>query len=84
MKTFEESLAEYMQDPEFKKEWDALEPEFQIIRAIIEGREARHMTQAGRTWPRPPASTRPTSAGWKTPPPTRPCAPSSGWPPALG
>ena len=39
MKTFEESLAEYMQDPEFKKEWDALEPEFQIIRAIIEGRD---------------------------------------------
>ena len=83
MKTFEESLAEYMQDPEFKKEWDALEPEFQIIRAIIEGREARHMTQAG-TWPRLPASTRPTSAVWKTPPPTHPCAPSSGWPPALG
>ena len=31
--------------PEFRAEWDALEPEFQIIRAIIEGRERNDMTQ---------------------------------------
>lgn len=41
MLTLDEVLAEEMKNPEFKKEWDALEPEFQIIRAIIEGREAQ-------------------------------------------
>lgn len=34
-----------MKDPEFKAEWDALEPEFQIIRGIIEGREMNDLTQ---------------------------------------
>lgn len=34
-----------MEDPEFKAEWDALDPEFQIIRAIIEGREANNLTK---------------------------------------
>lgn len=45
MRTFQESLAEQMKDPEFRAEWDALEPEFQIIRAIIEGREEKDLTQ---------------------------------------
>ena len=45
MKTFDESLAEFMQEPEFRREWEALEPEFQIIRGIMEGREANHFTQ---------------------------------------
>ena len=44
--TFDEYLAEEMKDPEFKAEWDALEPEFQIIRAMIEGREARNFSEA--------------------------------------
>ena len=43
--TVDEYLAEQMKDPEFKAEWDALEPEFQIIRAIIEGREARQFSE---------------------------------------
>ena len=43
--TFDEYLAEEMKNPEFKAEWDALEPEFQIIRAIIEGREARNFSE---------------------------------------
>ncbi|MDE7042569.1 MAG: helix-turn-helix domain-containing protein [Oscillospiraceae bacterium] len=34
-----------MKDPEFRTEWEALEPERQIIRAIIEGREANDFTQ---------------------------------------
>ncbi|MDE6931693.1 MAG: helix-turn-helix domain-containing protein [Oscillospiraceae bacterium] len=34
-----------MKDPEFRTEWEALEPERQIIRAIIEGREANDLTQ---------------------------------------
>ena len=36
--TFDEHLAEEMKDPEFRAEWEALEPEFQVARAIIEGK----------------------------------------------
>lgn len=32
MKSLDDVLKEEMKDPEFKKEWDALEPEFQRIR----------------------------------------------------
>ena len=34
------------EDPAFREEWEALEPEFQIVRAIIEGREETGLTQA--------------------------------------
>ncbi len=44
-KNFRETLSEQMKDPEFRTEWEALEPERQIIRAIIEGREANDFTQ---------------------------------------
>ena len=33
------------QYPSFAAPWDALEPEEQIVRAIIEGREENHLTQ---------------------------------------
>ena len=35
-RTFDDYLAEQMKDPEFKAEWDRLEPEFAIVRAIYE------------------------------------------------
>ena len=38
-------LHEQMQDPAFKAEYDALEPEFTIIQAIIDARKARGLTQ---------------------------------------
>lgn len=44
-KNFRETLNEQLRDPEFKAEWDALEPERQIMRAIIEGRNDRDLTQ---------------------------------------
>ena len=44
-KNFWETLNERMHDPQFLAEWEALEPERQIIRAIMEGREENHMTQ---------------------------------------
>lgn len=44
-KNFRETLNEQLKDPEFRAEWEALEPERQIIRAIIDGREANDMTQ---------------------------------------
>ena len=44
-KNFRATLDERMHDPDFRAEWDALEPERQIIRAMMEGREEKHMTQ---------------------------------------
>ena len=44
-KNFRETLNEQLRDPEFKAEWDSLEPERQIMRAIIEGRDERDLTQ---------------------------------------
>lgn len=35
--TFDDYLEKELQNPEFKAEWDALEPEFQSIRSSIEG-----------------------------------------------
>ena len=46
MLTLQETIAKKMEDPAFREEWEALEPEFQIVRAIIEGREGTGLTQA--------------------------------------
>jgi hypothetical protein len=40
MSTFEEFLNEEMQDPEFRAEYEALEPEFSIIQAMIDARKS--------------------------------------------
>ena len=45
MSDFRDFLDKQMQDPEFKKEWDALEPEFTIIQAMIDARKATGLTQ---------------------------------------
>ena len=45
MSSFNEYLNEKMQDPEFKQEYDALEPEFAIIQALIDARKASGLTQ---------------------------------------
>lgn len=44
-KNFRETLNEQMKNPEFRKEWDALEPERQIMHAMLEGRQLNHLTQ---------------------------------------
>lgn len=44
-KNFRETLNEQMKNPAFRKEWDALEPERQITRAMLEGRQNNHFTQ---------------------------------------
>ena len=44
-KTVRETFRELMNNPEFRAEWEAQEPERQIIRAMIKGRETNHMTQ---------------------------------------
>ena len=43
--THEEVMAEIMQDPEFKKEWDKLEPKYEVERALIELRIKNEQTQ---------------------------------------
>jgi DNA-binding XRE family transcriptional regulator len=43
--SFTEFFNEQMKDPEFRREYDALEPEFAIIKQIIELRIKRKMTQ---------------------------------------
>lgn len=45
MTDFNKLLAEQMKDPEFRKEYEALEPEFTIKRAMIDARKANGLTQ---------------------------------------
>ena len=44
-KNFRETLNEQMKDPEFRAEWEAQEPERQIMHAILEGRQNCNLTQ---------------------------------------
>ena len=43
--TFEEALAEMMLNPKFKKEWERLDPQFEVERALIELRIKNEQTQ---------------------------------------
>ena len=45
MTNYKDYLKEQLQDEDFKKEWDAIEPEFAIIQAIIDARKTVGMTQ---------------------------------------
>lgn len=45
MSEFREFLNEQLKGPELKAEYDALEPEFAIIRAMIDARERQGITQ---------------------------------------
>ena len=45
MSDFDDFLAEQLKDDEFKKEYEALEPEFAIIQAIIDARKTEGLTQ---------------------------------------
>ena len=40
-----DTLNELMENVDFKAEWDALEPEFQIIRAMIDARNEKGITK---------------------------------------
>ena len=44
-KNFRDTLNKELKNPEFKKEWDGLEPEFQIIKSVIDSRAELSMTQ---------------------------------------
>ena len=45
MLSLNDAMLKKKQEPAFAAEWDTLEPEDQIVRAIIEGREENHLTQ---------------------------------------
>ena len=44
MTDFDEFLEEQLKDPEFRAEYDALEPEFAIVQAMIDARKQTGMT----------------------------------------
>ena len=45
MTTFDEYLNEQMKDPEFRREYEALEPEFALYEMLIEARVKKGFTQ---------------------------------------
>jgi transcriptional regulator with XRE-family HTH domain len=45
MRKFEDALKERMEEPGFRAEYDALEPEFAIIQAMIDARKNTGLTQ---------------------------------------
>lgn len=45
MKKYDDFLAEQLRDEEFKKEYDNLQPEFEVMKAIIDARISQNLTQ---------------------------------------
>ncbi|WP_029072259.1 helix-turn-helix domain-containing protein [Kandleria vitulina] len=45
MKTFNDVLNEQMQNNEFKKEYEAIQPGMNVIRAIVDARTSQNLTQ---------------------------------------
>lgn len=45
MSEFRELLNEQLKEPEFKKEWDDIQPEMDVIRAMIDARIKQNLTQ---------------------------------------
>ena len=45
MTQFNDYLKKQLSNPEFKQEWDALEPEFAIVQAMIDARKESGLTQ---------------------------------------
>ena len=46
MKTHDEMVAEWMNDPEFKAEYDALDEEFALLDEVLKARKRAGLTQA--------------------------------------
>ena len=45
MKTLNEMLENQMQDEKFRKEYEEMQPEFDVIRAIVDARTSQNLTQ---------------------------------------
>ena len=72
MSKFNDFLNEQLQDPEVRAEYEALEPEFSIMQAMIDARKSSGMTQKQLS-----EKTGIAQANWRAAVPTRPCGRSS-------
>ena len=45
MKTLDNMLSEQLKDGEFRKEYEAIQPEMDVIRAIVDARTSQNLTQ---------------------------------------
>ncbi len=45
MRTFNDMLDKQLQDDEFKKEFEAIQPEMDVIRALVDARISQNLTQ---------------------------------------
>lgn len=45
MRTFDDMLSKQLQDDEFRKEYEAIQPEMDVIRAIVDARTSQNITQ---------------------------------------
>ena len=45
MKTLNDMLSEQMKDDEFRKEYESIQPEMDVIRAIVDARTSQNLTQ---------------------------------------
>ena len=45
MKKYDDFLAEQLQDEEFRREYEVIQPEMDVIKALIDARTSRNLTQ---------------------------------------
>ena len=45
MRTFDDMLSKQLQNEDFRKEYEAIQPEMDVIRAIVEARTSQNLTQ---------------------------------------
>lgn len=45
MRKYDDFLAEQLQDDEFRKEYEAIQPEMNVIKALIDARTSQNLTQ---------------------------------------
>lgn len=45
MRTFDDMLSKRLKDEEFRKEYEAIQPEMDVIRAIVDARTSQNLTQ---------------------------------------
>lgn len=45
MSEFQELLNDQLQDDKFRKEWESIQPEMDVIRAIVDARISQNLTQ---------------------------------------
>ena len=45
MSEFQDFLSEQLQDDEFRKEWEDIQPEMDVIRAMVDARISQNLTQ---------------------------------------